>query len=171
MDSEDCEGWLVEEGIGFYDPGGQFQYGIDLGAELDLDFMEEPRAAHRTRHNTGTARTSIVLDGPRYVASKCDKCGAGSARRIFGQFGANYQCSGPSCTEKWYHSHCWSCSTGVVDSRDPATPPCKICRWHTCARCGACNEDGCSTNSYHRTNKAKDARNFSFIADDDIPFG
>jgi hypothetical protein len=58
MDSDDCEGWCVEEGIGFLDRGGQFQYGIDLGAELDLDSMEELRVAQRTRHNTGTARTS-----------------------------------------------------------------------------------------------------------------
>ena len=112
MDSDDCEGWCVEEGIGFLDRGGQFQYGIDLGDELDLDSMEELRVAQRTRHNTGTARTSIVLDGLRYVESECDQCGAGSARPVIGQFGVNYQCSGPGCPEKWYHSHCWSCPTG-----------------------------------------------------------
>jgi hypothetical protein len=29
MDNEDVEGWLVEEGIGYYDDREQFQYGVD----------------------------------------------------------------------------------------------------------------------------------------------
>jgi hypothetical protein len=29
MDSDDVEGWLVEEGIGYYDEREQFQYGSD----------------------------------------------------------------------------------------------------------------------------------------------
>lgn len=29
FDHEDIEGWLVEEGIGFFDRAGVFHYGID----------------------------------------------------------------------------------------------------------------------------------------------
>ena len=31
MDAEDVEDWLVEEGIGFFDECGQFQYGVAPG--------------------------------------------------------------------------------------------------------------------------------------------
>lgn len=37
MDSEDVEGWLVEEGIGYYDERKQFQYGSDPKLHEDMD--------------------------------------------------------------------------------------------------------------------------------------
>jgi hypothetical protein len=37
MDSDDVEGWLVEEGIGYYDEREQFQYGTDPKAFEDSD--------------------------------------------------------------------------------------------------------------------------------------
>jgi hypothetical protein len=39
MDSDDVEGWLVEEGIGFYNRSGNFEYGMDPEpSENDMDF-------------------------------------------------------------------------------------------------------------------------------------
>jgi hypothetical protein len=38
MDSDDVEGWLVEEGIGYLDERGQFQYGNDPREFGSLDF-------------------------------------------------------------------------------------------------------------------------------------
>jgi hypothetical protein len=54
----------------------------------------------------------------------------------------------PDCSTKWSASDCWSCTTGLLDSRDPETPRCPQCGWTKCPVCGACNPRGCSTNPY-----------------------
>jgi|ERR1700727_3837417 len=36
-DTEDVEGWLVEEGIGYFDRCGIFHYGIQPGDDYDYD--------------------------------------------------------------------------------------------------------------------------------------
>ena len=33
IDSDDAEGWLIEEGIGYLDESGVFQYGTDLSKD------------------------------------------------------------------------------------------------------------------------------------------
>ena len=55
-----------------------------------------------------------------------------------------------TCSTEWSISHCWSCQTHWVDSRDPQTQPC-LCGWLKCAACGACDWHGCRqhTNPYH----------------------
>lgn len=48
MDSEDVEGWLVEEGIGFYNGIGNFEYGTDPepgDIDTDLNTDSESDAA------------------------------------------------------------------------------------------------------------------------------
>ena len=37
VDSDDAEGWLVEEGIGYFDSSGTFHYGIDPNEIDDVD--------------------------------------------------------------------------------------------------------------------------------------
>jgi len=41
MDTEDVEGWLVEEGIGFFDESGQFQYGVSTEEHEYVDFLSD----------------------------------------------------------------------------------------------------------------------------------
>jgi hypothetical protein len=42
-DNEDIEGWLVEEGIGYFDRLGNFQYGISPDELDDADIPDKPR--------------------------------------------------------------------------------------------------------------------------------
>jgi hypothetical protein len=41
FDSEDVEGWMVEEGIGHIDLSGNFQYGPDWDESLEYSEEEE----------------------------------------------------------------------------------------------------------------------------------
>jgi hypothetical protein len=65
------------------------------------------------------------------------------------------------CNAQWYVNHCWSCGSGLVDSRDPDTPQCSVCGWYKCAVCGACKLDGCSTNPYNREHRFRDVKESS----------
>tara|TARA_B100001989_G_scaffold253300_1_gene239707 strand:+ start:2354 stop:3280 length:927 start_codon:yes stop_codon:yes gene_type:complete len=56
----------------------------------------------------------------------------------------NYICE--SCHETWYASHCHSCLTGRVDSRDPGTSRCATCNWLHCDVCHSCRKGGCKGN-------------------------
>ena len=62
----------------------------------------------------------------------------------------------PDCGTRWSTSACWSCATGLLDTRDPETPRCEKCGWTKCAVCGACNPQGCSTNPYSATHRQRD---------------
>ena len=62
----------------------------------------------------------------------------------------------PDCGTEWSASACWSCATGLLDTRDPETPPCQQCGWSKCAVCGACNPQGCSTNPYTTEHRQRD---------------
>lgn len=73
------------------------------------------------------------------------------------------QCN--ECRAEWSVSRCWNCSTGRLDSRDPETPLCKVCRRNKCADCGACNIHGCSTNPYHAGFRQRDEQAAVAIAD------
>lgn len=42
------------------------------------------------------------------------------------------------CTVSWYITNCWSCPTGIVDSRTSST--CSVCQWYKCSQCGACRQ-------------------------------
>jgi cold shock CspA family protein len=61
------------------------------------------------------------------------------------------------CGTEWYINHCWSCHSGRVDDRDPATPRCGSCNWCKCEKCQSCSLLGCSTNPYSKDNKFVDA--------------
>jgi hypothetical protein len=61
------------------------------------------------------------------------------------------------CGTEWYINHCWSCHSGRVDDRDPATPRCGACNWCKCSKCQSCSLMGCSTNPYSKDNKFVDA--------------
>ena len=65
-----------------------------------------------------------------------------------------HRCS--SCQNKWYINYCWSCHTGRVDDRDPATPHCKECNWCKCSKCTSCSYYGCETTPYSGDNKYVD---------------
>lgn len=41
-DNEDIEGWLVEEGIGYYDQCGNFQYGTPPPGDFDDSDSVDP---------------------------------------------------------------------------------------------------------------------------------
>ena len=57
-----------------------------------------------------------------------------------------------SCGLTWYSNECWNCGARV-DDRDPKTPHCSLCKWCTCADCGACDEDGCETNPHSKAKR------------------
>jgi hypothetical protein len=90
------------------------------------------------------------------VSGRCLECGSRQVVRIGEGFGPNRECK--DCGATWYVNHCWSCATGEIDSRDPETPACSVCKWYKCAKCHACKMSGCSTNPYSLANKAKDNR-------------
>jgi hypothetical protein len=93
----------------------------------------------------------------QHVSRRCLECGDNriiSKRAAFGL--PNRTCQ--NCGVEWYASHCWSCGSGKIDSRDPDTPACPVCKWHKCAQCQACNQSGCSTNPYNSGNRARDNR-------------
>ena len=79
----------------------------------------------------------------RYICVQC-----GSEDVELGRFHTNPVCR--KCGTTWYINHCWSCKNGRVDSRDPQTPKCAVCKWYKCAFCSACHQNGCSTNRYSR---------------------
>jgi len=85
----------------------------------------------------------------------CLRCGASEAQTLYEKFGPNRRCR--RCGETWYVNHCWSCSTGWIDSRDPETPTCSVCGWHKCAACNSCRILGCTTNPYKRGRRHSDA--------------
>jgi hypothetical protein len=62
----------------------------------------------------------------------------------------------PDCATRWIANACWSCATGLLDTRDPETPRCRQCGWPKCAECGACNPQGCSTNPYNSSHRQQD---------------
>ena len=135
------------------------------------------RRQQQARHNAGTWASQVVSPSPAHqAATTCQQCMSKAIQPVKGEFGVNYQCL--ECSARWYNSHCWSCSEGVVDSRDPSTPQCPACHWHKCAVCGSCNRSGCATNPYNQNNRARDIQRpvvalslSSFeITEDDIPF-
>lgn len=73
------------------------------------------------------------------------------------------QCN--ECRAEWMMGRCWNCTTGRLDSRDPETPMCKVCRRNKCADCGACNINGCSTNPYHASFRQRDEQAAQALAD------
>lgn len=65
-----------------------------------------------------------------------------------------HRCS--NCNNNWYINYCWSCHSGRVDDRDPATPHCNACRWCKCSKCSSCSYYGCETTPYSHEYKYVD---------------
>jgi hypothetical protein len=84
----------------------------------------------------------------------CLKCGSEQVRCLSDALPRKLVC--PDCATKWTASACWSCTTGLLDSRDPETPRCPQCGWSKCAVCDACNPQGCSTNTYSLGHRQRD---------------
>ena len=84
----------------------------------------------------------------------CIHCGSEQARCQPASQPLVYVC--PECNTHWSAGPCWSCASGLLDTRDPETPRCKQCGWPKCAVCGACNPQGCSTNAYNSGHRQRD---------------
>ena len=84
----------------------------------------------------------------------CLHCGSEQVRCLSDSLPRKLVC--PDCATKWTASACWSCDSGLLDSRDPETPRCPQCGWSKCAVCGACNPQGCSTNPYNPGHRQRD---------------
>ena len=84
----------------------------------------------------------------------CLNCGSESARSPANIVPRVYCC--PDCSATWSAGPCWSCATGLLDTRDPETPRCQTCGWTKCAVCGACNPKGCPTNPYSANHRQRD---------------
>ena len=84
----------------------------------------------------------------------CLHCGSEQVRCLSDSLPRKMVC--PDCATKWTANACWSCSDGLLDSRDPETARCPQCGWSKCAVCGACNPQGCSTNPYNTGHRQRD---------------
>jgi len=84
----------------------------------------------------------------------CIHCGAEQARCQSTSLPLVLVC--PDCATRWSAGACWSCATGQLDTRDPESPRCQQCGWPKCVACGACNPQGCSTNTYNTGHRQRD---------------
>ena len=100
------------------------------------------------RKNPAGVRNAVTL------RDVCLHCGAEDVRCQSNSLPRVIVC--PDCGTSWSASPCWSCTTGMLDTRDPETPRCKQCGWSKCAVCGACNPKGCSTNPYSIGHRQRD---------------
>jgi hypothetical protein len=113
--------------------------------------MRQREAAAEARRDRLTLIAKYKADpgGIRHIATLrqvCIHCGSERVQQKSASAPHVQVCT--ECWAMWYVNHCWSCETGWLDSRDPDTPACKMCRRIKCAVCGACNRNGCSTNPY-----------------------
>jgi len=127
--------------------------------QLQAEGRRQSEAAVEARHQRPTliAKYKSNPAGLRYVLTLrkfCLRCGSEHTRRRSDHTPHVLVCQ--ECATEWFASHCWSCATGLVDSRDPETPPCKKCGWPKCAVCGACDQKGCATNPYHTGHRQRD---------------
>lgn len=127
--------------------------------QLQADVRRQHEAVAEARRNRPTliAKYKSNPAGVRYVLTLrqvCLRCGSEHTRSRTDHTPHVLVCQ--ECTTEWFASHCWSCATGLVDSRDPETPPCKQCGWPKCAVCSACNQKGCATNPYHAGHRQRD---------------
>jgi hypothetical protein len=100
------------------------------------------------RNNPAGVRNAVTLrDVCLHCGSEDVRCQSDSLPRIL-------VC--PDCGTSWSAGICWSCTTGMLDTRDPEMPRCKQCGWPKCAVCGACNPQGCSTNPYSASHRQRD---------------
>ena len=124
-----------------------------------LSEMRVREVAAEARRNRPALIVQYRADpaGVRLVATLrdvCLNCGAEQVRCLSDSLPYKLVC--PDCSTKWTAMACWSCTTGLLDSRDPETPRCPQCGWSKCAVCGACNPQGCSTNPYNIGHRQRD---------------
>lgn len=103
------------------------------------------------------AQYKLAPSGLRLIATLrdvCLNCGSENIRIHSDTRPHVRMCS--NCNTDWFASRCWSCTTGLLDSRDPETQPCPQCGRLKCADCGACNPQGCSTNEYNTNHRQRD---------------
>jgi len=127
--------------------------------QLRADVRRQREAVAGARHQRPTLIAKYKSDpaGLRYALTLrkvCLRCGSEHVRNRLDHTPHVFVCW--ECSTEWFASHCWSCATGLVDSRDPETPLCQQCGWPKCAGCGACNQKGCSTNPYHTGHRQRD---------------
>jgi hypothetical protein len=121
-----------------------------------LQLREETAIARRNRP-TLIAQFRADPTGIRHAATLrevCLNCGSEHVRCQSDTLPLILAC--PDCSTKWSASACWSCTTGLLDTRDPETPRCEKCRWPKCAVCGACNPQGCSPQAYTASHRQRD---------------
>jgi DNA-directed RNA polymerase subunit RPC12/RpoP len=126
---------------------------------LRADEIRQHEATAEARRNRPAllARYKSDPDGLRFIVTLrevCLRCGSENVRTRSDNMPHVLVCR--DCSSEWLVSHCWSCATGLLDSRDPGTPRCKQCGWPKCAVCGACNPQGCSTNLYNSGHRQRD---------------
>jgi len=127
--------------------------------QVQAEAGRQREAAAEARHSRPDLVVRYKRDpvGLRHVATLrdvCLNCGSENIRTRADQAPHVRVCW--ECSAEWFASGCWSCTTGLLDSRDPETPPCKQCGWPKCAICGACNPQGCSTNPYNASHRQRD---------------
>jgi DNA-directed RNA polymerase subunit RPC12/RpoP len=121
------------------------QVQAEQAEQLRSDEKRQREAAAEARRNRPALIAQYRSDpaGLRHVVTLrdvCLRCGSDFVRSRSDQRSQMLVC--PECSTEWLAGPCWSCSTGLVDSRDPETPPCKECGWPKCAVCGACHPQG-----------------------------
>lgn len=140
---------------------------VTRAAQAQAQQAQQLQAKAKRQHETAAeairqrptliARYRSDPTGLRYVQTLrevCLRCGSEQARNRLDQTPHVFVCR--KCATEWFAGPCWSCATGLLDSRDPETPQCKQCRWPKCAVCGACNQKGCSTNPYHTGHRQRE---------------
>ena len=126
-------------------------------ARTEAHRLREVAAAARRNRPELAAQNKSNPIGLRFVSTLqdvCLRCGSENVRTRADNAPHILVC--PECSLEWYVSPCWSCTTGLVDSRDLETPPCEQCGYPRCAVCGACNPQGCSTNPYTASRRQRD---------------
>ena len=113
---------------------------VELAKQASEQTAKQQHSLKKYQTDPTGVRNELSL---RYV---CLNCGSeDSVKRTRAGQGSRNRCL--TCGTEWYVNHCWNCTSGRVDERDPKTPKCNVCGWQKCI-CTACRTMGCSTNPF-----------------------